>query len=70
MVLADALREWSDRQRERRRQEAVAEGREEGRAVGLEEGRAQERAKWMAWYTRRLEAEASGQSFDEPPPLN
>ena len=58
MVIADVLRERFDRQREKRRQETLAQGRKE------------ERDKWAAWNTRRLEAEESGERFDEPPPLN
>lgn len=40
----------------------------EGRAEGLEEGRAEERLRWSEWNQRRIEAEARGASFDEPPP--
>jgi hypothetical protein len=32
------------------------------------EGQAQERRRWTEWNLRRLEAEASGVLFDEPPP--
>ncbi len=32
------------------------------------EGRADERALWRAWNERRMEAEADGRPFDEPPP--
>ena len=31
-------------------------------------GQARERERWEAWNERRLEAEANGQPFDEPPP--
>ena len=41
-----------------------AEGREEGR----EEGKAEERRLWSEWNNRRMEAEAEGRPFDEPPP--
>ncbi len=34
------------------------------------EGRAEERRKWTDWNRRRLEAEASGVPFDEPPPAS
>ena len=33
-----------------------------------ERGMAREREKWEAWNRRRMEAEANGQPFDEPPP--
>ena len=32
------------------------------------EGKAEERELWKAWNNRRLEAEAKGQQFKEPPP--
>ena len=47
-----------------KRQEALAKGREEGR----EEGIAAANAAWRAWNDRRLEAEAKGEPFTEPPP--
>ena len=45
---------------ERKRQE----GREEGVALGREEAN----AAWDAWNRRRMEAEANGEPFTEPPP--
>ena len=38
--------------------------RDEGRV----EGEAKERQLWIDWYNRRLEAEAKGEDFNEPPP--
>ena len=29
---------------------------------------AEERVRWLEWYNRRMEAEAEGKPFDEPPP--
>ena len=40
------------------------EGREEGESIGEE----RERRRWEIWNHRRLEAEARGESFSEPPP--
>ena len=51
---------------EKRRAEAHAEGL----AEGLAEGRAEERREWTDWNRRRLEAEANGAPFDEPPPAS
>ena len=48
----------------RKRQEAVEKGRTEGK----EEGREEANAAWEAWNSRRLEAEAVGRPFNEPPP--
>ncbi len=42
--------------------------RNEGRAEGREEGRAQANRSWREWNLRRREAEARGESFDEPEP--
>ena len=49
------------RRREKRR---VKEAESRGRAQGM----AQEREKWREWNRRRLEAEAAGCPFTEPPP--
>ena len=38
--------------------------REEGETIGEE----RERQRWAAWNHRRLEAEANGETFTEPPP--
>ena len=43
-------------------------GREEGFAEGRVEGQAAERARWVEWNRRRVEAAAKGQPFHEPPP--
>ena len=34
----------------------------------FEIGKEEERNQWRAWNKRRLEAEAEGKPFDEPPP--
>jgi hypothetical protein len=53
-----------ERTRERLRKQAREEGREKGR----EEANAEANAKVQAWNRRRLDAEARGERFDEPPP--
>ena len=54
------------------RTEGFTEGRNEGRTEGFTEGRNEGRnevqQQWRAWNARRLDAEAKGQPFDEPPP--
>ena len=37
-------------------------------AEGKKEGREELNAEWREWNKRRLEAEAEGRQFDEPPP--
>ena len=37
-------------------------------AEAVERGRSESDAKWREWNDRRLDAEAKGEPFDEPPP--
>ena len=46
--------------RAKRRAEAFAKAKAEGQAA--------ERRKWIEWNQRRLDSEAEGVPFDEPPP--
>lgn len=48
--------------RAKRRAEAFAKAKAEGQAA--------ERRKWVEWNQRRLDAEAEGVPFDEPPPAS
>ena len=56
----------------KRRARQMAEAVERGRAKGVEEGRAEGveeiSARIREWNDRRLDAEAKGEPFDEPPP--
>ncbi len=38
------------------------------KAEGRVEGRAASNAEWRAWNQRRMDAEARGRPFNEPPP--
>ena len=58
MVLAQGI---ADRLKERR---------EKFKAELMAEGRAELAAEVAAWNERRLEAEARGEKFDEPPPID
>ena len=53
--------------REEGREEGLEEGREEGRVEGRIEGEQRANNRWADWNNRRLEAEAAGRPFDEPP---
>lgn len=64
MVVEGAVMVFGWLYMEKKRQE----GREKGRAEGRVEGRAAADAEWMAWNGRRMEAEAKGEPFTEPPP--
>ena len=48
--------------------QGIAEGKARWIAEGKAQGSAQEREKWQEWNRRRLEAEAEGHPFTEPPP--
>ena len=50
------------------RSEGIAEGRSQGIVEGIAQGSAQANEKWQKWNRRRLEAEAEGRPFTEPPP--
>ena len=41
---------------------------EQGKAEGIEQGKTEAYQQWQAWNARRVEAEAKGEPFDEPPP--
>ena len=53
-------------------EQGKAEGIEQGKAEGIEQGKAEGIAaayqQWQTWNARRMEAEAKGEPFDEPPP--
>ena len=49
----------------KRRYEA---GLQEGREEGIQVGRRENQQRWEEWNRRRLEAEARGERFEEPPP--
>ena len=72
MVIAHSVQKGLEDRRRKRfeaaREEGRDEGREEGEATGLKKGREEERLLWREWNARREDAEARGESFNEPPP--
>ncbi len=50
------------------RQNLLEPLKEKQRQEGREQGREEERQVWKAWNQRRLDAEAKGETFDEPIP--
>lgn len=64
------FRRWSEAkadfavQLEQAKTEGIAAGKAEGRAEGV----AERDRQWAAWNNRRIEAEAKGEPFHEPPP--
>ena len=61
MVLAQGIADRLKERRERFKAELIAQGEARGRAELA--------AEIAAWNARRLEAEARGDKFDEPPPM-
>lgn len=51
------------------REEGLEEGVKQGREEGVKQGLEQANAKFRQWNARRLEAQAKGEPFDEPPPI-
>ena len=72
VLLPDGRKKLRAKARAEGRSEGLAEGVGIGRAEGVEEGvaigTARTNSTWRQWNTRRLEFEARGEPFDEPPP--
>ena len=64
LVLAESIRDDMRRKRRKQREQETAKVRAEGQA----EGRAEAHGAWEGWNRRRIEAEARGEIFSEPPP--
>ena len=56
------------------RQEGIEQGIEKGidrgRSEGRQEGRAEANKEWETWVSRKMQAEANGETFDEPMPTH
>ena len=48
----------------------ISEWKNVGIDEGVVKGRAEERAAWLAWNSRRMDAERDGVPFNEPPPYD
>ena len=48
--------------------EAVAQAVDEAVAQAVDEGRGEAHRQWSEWIQRKMEAEAKGELFEEPPP--
>ena len=49
-------------------QRGIEQGIEQGIERGIEQGIAAAYRQWQKWNARRIEAEAKGEPFNEPPP--
>ena len=56
------------------RQEGIEQGIDRGRAEGIEQGidrgRAEANKEWETWISRKMQADANGETFDEPMPTH
>ena len=66
--LTKKLIEPLERKRREEMERRVAQGMAEGMERGVVQGVERERRAWTAWNSRRVDAEANGLPFDEPPP--
>ena len=62
------LQEGRAEGREEGREAGRVEGRGEGLDEGLRAGRREMLQRWEEWNRRRMQAEARGERFEEPPP--
>lgn len=60
MVLGEQLDRWFKKREQERLNKAVA--------VARSEALSEVQRKWTEWNSRRIDAEAKGEPFDEPPP--
>ena len=67
-MLSDILREKTDKWIAKHRKKQLEEAEAKGRAEGQTEARAESQKLWQAWNARRLEHQAAGKPFHEPPP--
>ena len=51
-------------------EQGIAEGVEKGIDRGRSEGRAEANKEWESWISRKMQAEANGETFDEPMPTH
>ena len=71
MVIGEwMLREVIEPRRQRRIERWRQEGIEQGRQEGHQEGRAEANKEWESWISRKMQAEANGETFDEPMPTH
>ena len=71
MVLSTWLQETLEKRRQREQERHRREVQAAAQAAAdkaSDEARETERQKWLEWNQRRVEAEAAGEDFNEPPP--
>ncbi len=68
VVIVEGIAMLAESFLKRRYEAGLQEGREAGRDEGIQVGRREMLQRWQEWNRRRLEAEARGERFEEPPP--
>ena len=51
-------------------EKGIDRGRAEGIEQGIDRGRAEANKEWETWVSRKMQAEANGETFDEPMPTH
>ena len=51
-------------------EQGIDRGRAEGIEKGIDRGRAEANKEWETWISRKMQAEANGETFDEPMPTH
>ena len=69
-MLREVIEPRRQRRIERWRQEGIEQGIDQGRAEGIDQGRAEANKEWETWISRKTQAEANGETFDEPMPTH
>ena len=64
MVLGEQLQRWFEKREDAR----VTRRVDEEVAQAVDEGRGEAHRQWSEWIQRKMEAEAKGELFEEPPP--
>ena len=64
MVLGEQLQRWFEKREDAR----VTRRVDEEVAQAVDEGRGEAHRQWSEWLQRKMEAEAKGELFEEPPP--
>jgi hypothetical protein len=68
MVIGGNLERWLKKREQERLDRAVAAARSEAHTEARSQALAEVQRKWAEWNQRRLDAEARGEPFIEPPP--
>ena len=66
----EGIEQGIDRGRAEGIEQGIDRGRAEGIEQGIDRGRAEANKEWETWVSRKMQAEANGETFDEPMPTH